>query len=236
MKLILKDIPKIDSVFLGGEPNENYEKRRMIIESDSYVLQGLDEDITTVENWNKYGAFICSDYLQIRDRINDLFDWSTATDSEKDLLISHFGYDKNLDSQTNDTNKASYLMSKGMSLQEAQGFLIQSYAKFHTKEKESCFKRANSEKISEVMLTFLSIEDSRDFIETTKGLLDLYSEMGIFGVNYGSAGLGIMDYIGGTLGTVYENVGLDSKGYILNYGTIEDFKNSLSDVLLNGNY
>jgi hypothetical protein len=86
------------------------------------------------------------------------------------------------------------------------------------------------------MLTFLSIPDSRDFIETTKGLLDMYSERGVFGVDHGSAGVGIIDYIDSTVGTVYENVGLDSKAYVLNYGTITDFKNSLSDVLLNGNY
>jgi len=91
MKLILKDIPKIDSLFVGGEPDEMYDKRRMTIEEDSYVLQGNDQDITTIENWNKYGAFICTDYLQVRDRIIDIFDWSTATDVEKDLIISYFG-------------------------------------------------------------------------------------------------------------------------------------------------
>lgn len=236
MKLILKDIPKIDSLFVGGEPDEMYDKRRMTIEEDSYVLQGNDQDITTIENWNKYGSFICTDYLQIRDRIIDIFDWSTATDLEKDLVISYFGYDKSLDIATNDTNKITYLMGKGMTQTESEMFLVTSYSKFHTKEKESCCKRSNSEKISEVMLTFLSIPDSRDFIETTKGLLDLYSERGVFGINYGSAGVGIIDYINSTTGTVYENVGLESKGYILNYGTITDFKNSLLDVLVNGNY
>ncbi len=43
MKLILKDIPKIDHLFVGGEPHEMYDKRRMTIESDSYVLQGSDQ-------------------------------------------------------------------------------------------------------------------------------------------------------------------------------------------------
>lgn len=236
MKLILKDIPKIDSLFQGGEPTENYDKRRMAIEDDSYVLQGLDQDITSIESWDKYGSFICSDYLQTRDRIIDLFNWSTATDIEKDLVIAYFGYDKSLDTATNDTNKVAYLMGKGMTQAEAQGFLLLSYSKFHTKEKESCYKRANSEKLSVTMLTYLSIPDSRDFIETTKLLMDLYAQQGIFGTSYGSAGIGIMDYIESTVGTVYENVGLDSKGYILNTGTIADFKNDLTDILLNGNY
>jgi hypothetical protein len=236
MKLILKDIPKIDSLFVGGEPDEMHDKRRMTIEEDNYTLQGSDQDITSIESWHKYGSFICTDYLQVRDRIIDIFDWSTATDTEKDLIISYFGYDKSLNTLTNDTNKIGYLMGKGMTQNDSEIFLIKSYSNFHTKEKESCFSRSNSEKISEVMLTFLSIPDSRDFIETTKGLLDMYSERGVFGVDHGSAGVGIIDYIDSTVGTVYENVGLDSKAYVLNYGTITDFKNSLSDVLLNGNY
>jgi hypothetical protein len=236
MKLILKDIPKIDSVYQGGEPVEYYDKRRMAIESDSYVLQGADQDITSIQNWDKYGSFICSDYLQTREFIIDLFDWSTATDTEKDIVISYFGYDKALDMATNDTNKVAYLMGKGMTQADAQGFLVLSYSKFHTKEKGACYKRANCEKLSIVMLSYLSIIDSRDFIETTKLLMDLYAQQGIFGTSYGSAGVGIMDYIESTVGTVYENVGLDSKGYILNTGTITDFKNDLSDILLNGNY
>jgi hypothetical protein len=236
MKLILKDIPKIDHLFVGGEPNEMYDKRRMTIESDSYVLQGSDQDITSIENWDKYGSFICTDYLQTRNHIIDIFDWSTATDAEKDIVISYFGFDKSLDTATNDTNKVAYLMGKGMTQADAQGFLVLSYSKFHTKEKGACYQRANCEKLSIVMLSYLSIIDSRDFIETTKLLMDLYAQQGIFGTAYGVAGVGIMDYIESTPGTVYENVGLDSKGYIFNTGTLNDFKNDLKDILLNGNY
>jgi hypothetical protein len=236
MKLILKDIPKNDSLYNTGEPEEHYIRRRMSIEDDSYVLQGADQDITSIENWNKYGDFICSDYLQVRDRIIEIFQWSTATDIEKDLIIEYFGYEPALDLATNDTNKVAYLMGKGMTQIEAQGFLIQSYAAFHTKEKESCQTRANSEKLSEVMLTYLTIPDARDFIETTKSLVDLYTDQAVFGTNQGTAGVGIIDYIDSTVGTVYENVGLSGKNYTLNVGTMEDLKNGLKDVLLTGNY
>jgi len=237
MKLILKDIPKLDSLFEGGESDENYERRRMTVEEDSYVLQGADQDITSIENWDKYGLFVCTDYLQVRDRILDIFDWNTATLSEIDIVISYFAYDKNVDAATNDANKVGYLMGQGLTLEEAQGFLVQAYAKFHTKERESCKSRSQSEKVSEVMLTFLSIPDASDFLHTVDGLLRFYSDEGVFGTAYGSAGVGILDYIESTPGTVYENTGLHTKGYEYNGGaTSEMFVAALKDVLLNGNY
>jgi len=238
MKIILKDIPRDDNVYMGGEPDDKYNLRRMSVEEDSYVLQGSDEDITSIENWDKYGEFICTDYLQVRDRIIDIFDWTSSTNSEKDLVIDYFAHDKNETAANNDALKVAHLMSvHSMTQADAQSFLISAYAKFHSKERHSCKSRATSEKVSEVMLTFLSIPDASDFLHTVDGLLRFYSDEGVFGVNHGSAGVGIMDYIESTVGTVYENTGLHTKGYVYNGGATDQmFIDALKDVLLNGNY
>ncbi len=68
-------------------------------------------------------------------------------------------------------------------------------------------------------------------------LLRFYKDEGVFGTAYGSAGVGIIDYIDSTVGTVYEDTGLHTKGYVYNGGaTVEMFKDALKDVLLIGNY
>jgi len=60
---------------------------------------------------------------------------------------------------------------------------------------------------------------------------------GVIGVDYGQAGVGLIDYIDGTIGTVYEFAGLSQKGYVLNGGApLSMLVDDLKDVLLNGNY
>jgi hypothetical protein len=236
MRLIKKNIARQDNLFQGGEPDYHFIKRSLSIEQDDYVVSTGEEDITSVKNWHIYGNVVCTDYLQIRSNIITSFDWNSADSEDKDIIIDYHGRDDSVDENTNDTNKVIHLMSKGMSQQDASLYLLKIFSKHHIKEKESCYKRANSEKVTEIMVSFLSIHDSRDFIETTKTLLDLYVDRAVIGTNYGSAGLGIIDYIDSTSGTVYEFAGLSSKGYTLKNGTINDFINSLKDVLINGNY
>jgi len=56
MKIILKDIPRLDNfdvVGVANEPDEHYDNRRLTVVDDSYVLQGDDVDITTQELINE---------------------------------------------------------------------------------------------------------------------------------------------------------------------------------------
>jgi hypothetical protein len=236
MKLIKKDIPKEDSLFVGGESQEYYDKRRLSVEEDSYVLQGLDEDITSIENWKLVCCDLTTDYVQTRQRIIELFRWSNATSIEKDIAIEYFAYDPTESLATNDTNKVIHLIGKGMSSIEAELFLKDSYVSYHTKEKESYKKRNDSEKLSSVVLTYLNMQDASLFIKTVKNLRNLYWQSAIVGTQYGLVGEGIMDYINSVVGTDYENAGLEQEGFSLNVGTWDDFKNDLEDVLVNGVY
>jgi hypothetical protein len=237
MKLILKDIPRLDSLYEGGEPQDFYDKRRVSKEEDSYVLQGLDEDITSIDNWKKWGSIVNNDYLQTRGYIIDICDWSNLTDAEKDIVIECFAYDNSLDQATNDSNKVTYLMGKGMSQIEAEAFLIQSFAEYRVHEKASCLARATSKQRDITVLTYLSSMDAKDFLETSKTLLELYKSEGVIGSEYGFVGVGVMDYIESTTGTVYENVGLASKGYTINGGApIQMLIDGVKDIFVNGNY
>jgi len=236
MKIIKRVPSDIDNLFTGGESEDHKIKRSLFTEEDPYILLVGEEDITSIENWVAYGDLLCNDYLQIRDRITDLFSWGTASTVEKDIAIEYFVSDPNEDATTNDINKIMHLTGNGLSQQSAQTYLINCYASFHTKEKESCRSRSESERVTQVIITYLTISDARDFRDTIDGLLGMFQE-GVIGVDYGQAGVGLIDYIDGTIGTVYEFAGLSQKGYVLNGGApLSMLVDDLKDVLLNGNY
>lgn len=181
------------------------------------------------------------DYLKRRDIIISSFRWSNSnTDQTIDNVIENFAFDPTVDMTTNDTNKVVHLMTKkGMTQQESEDYLIKKFADFRVKERESYTNRRNSKQLTIVVSSLLSFTDARDFIETTKTLMDLYSEDGIVGVNYGVVGEGIIDYIESTVGTSYENTGLAVKGYTIKgapVNTLQDLIDGLKDVLINGNY
>lgn len=198
------------------------------------------EDITTISNFKSIGEEFATDYLQYRMWIdkyfNDNYGWSSANDIEKQIIIDFNLLDRDFDTTTNNTNKIVFLMGKGYSQQEAQGYLINAYAHHHTLDKYSCINRAESEALTRVVLTYLSVDDATDFIETTKTLVELYEDRAIKGVNYDSESVGFFDFIESTVGTVYETSGLSSKGYTLNTGTIQDCIDAMMDVLVKGNY
>jgi len=241
MRIILKDIPrlkvfKIEGQDELGEHEENYEKRRISIEEDSYLLSGEDEDITSIKNWKKHCCVITKDYVQTRSMIIGGLDWSVADSEDKDIAIEYFAYDESFSALINDTNKIIHLMGKGLTQQEAVVFLQNSYAKYHTKEKESYKLRNDSEKLTQTVITYLKIGDASSFVKTVKNLRGLYWQEGIVGTKHGLVGEGIMDYIFSEVGTDYELSGLEEEGFILNFGTWDDFKNALKDVFVNGNY
>lgn len=239
MKLINKDIPRLDSLFQGGEPDENYDRRRLEVEEDSYVLQGDDEDITSAENWAKWSSKKTSDCLQTRMYIMETFRWdNNPTVADVDALIKYSAFDPTKTTEENDTNKVIHLMANkgyGSSL-EAQGVLLDAFSKFHTEEKEACALRAGSEALTTTLLTYLTLADVLDFNDTIRILKQDYIEEGVWGTEYGVQE-GIMDYVYSVPGTSYDSSGLEETGYILNGGAPWSmFKDALKDILVNGIY
>jgi len=240
MKLILKDIPRLDSLYVGGEPDEMYDKRRMSIENDSYVIQGDEEDITSIENWQKYGPFICTDYLQYVSYVQSNCPiWSSLSNDEKDYLISAYIKAGDITKEEDTSNKIAYLTGdKGLSMTDAQGVLLDAWSDYHIKERASCKARSECKEVSYIIGKYLSISDASDFVKTIQNLIYLFSTQGIRGVNEGDTAEGIFDFIESTHGSVYDTAGLREMGYTMINGDpdMDNFIDELMDVLRNGNY
>lgn len=196
-------------------------------------------DFNGIENWINYGKSICSDDLQLRDRILQLVNtitWSSLNDAEKDIVISFNLRETAVDDATYNTNKITYLMGKGNSLEESKIILLKSYAEFHIKEVVACKKRSDSEKMYEIIAKYLQLSDAGDLIKITHKLFDLYKTQAIRGTEDGNAGEGLFNFLESTVGTSYENSGLEEQGYTLNSGTYTEFITELMGVLREGKY
>jgi len=196
-------------------------------------------DFNGIENWINYGKSICSDDLQLRDRILQLLNtitWSSLNDVEKDIVISFNLRETAVDDATYNTNKITYLMGKGNSLEESKIILLKSYAEFHIKEVVACKKRSDSGKMYEIIAKYLQLSDAGDLIKITHKLFDLYKTQAIRGTEDGNAGEGLFNFLESTVGTSYENSGLEEQGYTLNSGTYTEFITELMGVLREGKY
>ncbi len=210
----------------------------LIVSNGSLDLTKYD-DITSIESWDEYGGILCTDCLQIRDRIKyhfELVSWSGLTSPEKDIVINWYLKESYKDDDVSNTEKVIYLMSKGYTLPQAQGILIQAYSIYHIREVNACSKRANSAQLYVVIAKYLSLTNASDLIKITHKLFDLYKSQGIRGTLDGNAGEGLFDFLESTAGTSYETTGLQQQGYTLNTGNYTTFISELMDVLRNGNY
>jgi hypothetical protein len=210
-----------DSDLNGNEPF-------IIINSGDTIPSGYT-DITSIENLDKFGLNIANDYLVIKFEIRDIANtigWSGLTDSEKDLAIKYY-INPDMSSAIN------YLMTtKGMTLDEAKGFLTQKWHIHHGNLLNACRERWFYVKI--VAVKYLSFGDAEDLFDTAQQLIYEYTEMGRLGINYGDTNNGIMDYLLSTNG--YDGQGLEEENYTLQNGTWDDFKNELKNVLIRGIY
>ena len=191
--------------------------------------------------FRKYGnPKLAIDYLKARDLAKDEMvyqgGWSSLVDEDKDTIIAFFLDDPAMTREQNDGSKVMYLMGKGYSQAQAIGELGMAYSRHNVKEIEACHKRANSVAIRVVLLTYLQIIDAADFTRVTKDLIALYTTRGIKGVNDGTSGEGLFDFIEGTVGTGYETAALRDQGYSLKVGTFSELETKFMDILRNGNY
>lgn len=226
----------IDEMSLDGTDSN-------LIISDNLDLEIYD-DITSIENWyyhhNHNG--ICTDYLQMRDRVRDVLNekkWSGCTVPEKDIIIELYTKETDKSNSTSNTEKIIHLIyNKGMSQADAIAFLQYSFANFHIKEIESSLKRAQSVQLFKIIAKYLSISDAADFTRTITTPYHLYTTQGIRGINDGEAGEGLFDFIESTVGSSYETTGLNQQGYIMANGDSDatNFIIELMDVLRKGNY
>lgn len=227
---------KVERTTIAG-PGEQVDSP--IIATTQSIDTNLYDDITSIESWYQYGDILCTDILQKRDRIKSIVDsgtWSGLTSNEKDIVIELYIRQDGVDEATYNGNKIAHLMGKGYTLDESKGILIQSYGNYHIQEVKSCSTRAKCEKLYEVIAKYLTLADAGDLIKISHKLFDLYKTQAIRGTEDGNAGEGLFNFLESTVGTSYENAGLEEQGYTLNIGTYTDFITELMDVLRHGNY
>jgi len=187
---------------------------------------------------HRAGSKSYRDYISKQKAIKSELDstlWSNISDNDKYLVIRYFIVGSEFaDSTEANTAKVGFLMSKGLSLPEAQNYLLESFAEHHKNEIPACRARANSKQLNKVVLSYLSEEEATDFTEKAKILFDLYTTHARKGTNDNSKLSGLFNFIEGN--GDFSTSGLEHHGYTLSKGTWAEFKTEIMDVLRNGNY
>lgn len=210
------------------------------ITSTATTVSGY-ENITSIKNWYVFGINAANDYLHMREQVRDIISvvgWSGTSNEERDILIDLYLDDPNIPTSGNNTNKIVHLMTtNGLSQVDSIQYLQDVFGEHHIKDIAICKLRADSSKLYSVVAKYLTLDDGRDFFQTVRNLYIDFKEQAIKGTNNGTVGVGIFDYIENTVGTIYENAGLNSKGYIMQNGDPDEtnFISELMDVFRNGN-
>ena len=185
-------------------------------------------DISSIANWSAYGSAVGNDYLVWKNSIKELVlekSWTGLTNSEKDLAIQYYSYP--------DTMSAIvYLMGKGYSQIQAQGYVLLQWHRHHGFVMNSCKQRWFYAKF--IVPQYLSFNDAEDLLNTVEPLVFAYNDMGRLGINYGDKRDGIMDYIEST--NAFAGQGLRENSYTLLQGTWDIFITAMKNVFVEGIY
>ena len=235
----LDTLSRLDSLFIGGEPDYHYEKRQLLLVDDNYNFTANNAtDITSIESINKWGLDVCKDELGVHFLMKDFFytnkTWVTCSNIEKDIVIDNSFYVNFFDPNA-DINKITYLMNiHGMTQPEAIDKLVDEYATVQVKLSKAAEERATGKGLMKIVGTYLSNDDALDLIDTVRILMFNYKEFALIGTLYSDSGQeGIDDYINSRVGTAYEFSGLSSKGYTINPPyTEQNLIDDLSDYLI----
>jgi hypothetical protein len=185
-------------------------------------------DISSITNWDKFGELCANDYMCVRFEIRDLCKakgWTGLTNTEKDLAIKHYISD-------NPTNAVVYLMSKGYSQAQAQGFVLMSWHKYHAKLLEAANQRIYYLKF--IVPQYLSLTDSEKLFDNAHDLIYNFTQLGRFGIAIGDKKSGILDYLMST--NDYVGNGMEESGLTLLQGTWDSFRAALYGILVDGIY
>lgn len=215
------DLPAWNSEDLKG--NQPFK----IIRSGDTVPSGYG-NVSSIVNWDALGEIPANDYMCVRFEIRDLCrakGWSNMTNAEKDVAIKHYVSD-------NPTDAVIYLMSKGYSQQQAQGFVLMSWHKYHAKLLEAANQRFYYLKF--VVPQYLSLTDAEKLFDNASSLIYEFTELGRFGIAIGDKKSGVLDYLMST--NDYAGNGMEESGITLIQGTWDIFRAALYGILVDGIY
>jgi len=187
-------------------------------------------NISSISNWNKFSEGLINDYLVLKTEIKNIevsLGWNNLSDEDKDLAIKYYAYQ-----DVSINNVVYYLITKGMSQDQAINYLTQEWHLHHKNLLESCKERWYYVKLT--IAQYLSFSDAEDLFDTCQNLIFAFTESSRLGKNYADQKDGIMDYIEST--NAFLNQGLQYTGYTLAKGTWPEFIQALKNVLIYGIY
>lgn len=179
------------------------------------------QDISSITNFNKYWEDICIDYRCFRARliehVTQAGGFNNLSQQEKTIVAKEFCASK----EDRDT----------VFTVEEQ---VQNGKRFHSMSVEARKKR----RVSAEALVYNRINapvEQVDLINDVAQLLNIYVEFGIEGTETGDPE-GILDYVDGTAGTVFENGGFPQKSYTIEGMTSAEFGEKIKTILKDGPY
>jgi hypothetical protein len=205
----------------------NGNKPFKIIPSGTTIPNGY-VDISSITNWDIFGELCANDYMCVRFEIRDLCrtkGWTGLTETEKYLAIKHYISD-------NPTNAVVFLMSKGYTQQQAQGYVLTAWHKYHAKLIEASQQRLYYVKF--IVPQYLSLADAEKLFDNARDVIYDFTQLGRFGIIIGDKKSGIYDYLMST--NDFVGKGMEESGLTLLQGTWDDFRAALSAILLDGIY
>lgn len=228
MYKLFRKIPsgKTYADLVAEDPNVNFDY--VIDEATSLADH---DDVTTIENWDKYWSETIEEYGIARQAIHTLahsIGWEELTHAEKMVAIKYRAY-PNADSTA--AIVVGYLMGLGYTQGQAAGLLIQNGAQDQVKLIQSCTFKGTHQNLYMILGMYLSISDQGALNGLVETLLTKYMGKGLRGTKDGQDGLeGLYDFIEGTEGTVYETVNISTQGYVMQNGD-PDTNNLIADLM-----
>lgn len=238
----------IDNLFYTGvEPQYNKDRRIHSIVPNDYNFSGNGKtDVTLVYDINELPNYFRSiDYITEQNIINYVFQsktgttntekWSDCTNDEKDTIIYYNQMKTSSSGDTESTLKVIHLLTTGQQpdVPSAAVFLRKNHAASVGRAKISVRERVDSDKLVEIMISYLTPHDIDQLMNTMATHLRRYKEYVLIGtVLYGNEP-GLWDYINSQ--SIYSDSGLLEEGWVTLKGDLSELILKLNDLLWGDN-
>ena len=193
------------------------------------TLNGYD-NISSIEHMSNLGSNTINTYQTQQKGVRLCgyeTGWSAMTDTQKDIIIDWYAYPEG------STEIVTYLVvTKGMSQNEAESYLIDKWHTYWNSFLEDCPERwSNSAKVT---VGYLPFSGASMLMDTVNVLVDKYIVAGRLGIGYGDTSDGLMNFIMSSSG--YVGNGMEeyciSQGFVLKKGDYNSFRLDLQNTLI----
>ena len=193
------------------------------------TLNGYD-NISSIEHMSNLGSNAINTYQTQQKGVRLCgyeTGWSAMTDTQKDIIIDWYAYPEG------STEIVTYLVvTKGMSQDEAESYLIDKWHTYWNSFLEDCPERWSN--AAKVTVGYLPFSGASMLMDTVNVLVDKYIVAGRLGIGYGDTSDGLMNFIMSSSG--YVGNGMEeyciSQGFVLKKGDYNSFRLDLQNTLI----